>query len=178
MVGSAGQSGFGFPDDVSGELHFFLCDAGRGHFDISEQTASYIALFLKKSLDARYPSAQPVDRPVKLKPVRVKDGWLAERWRADGRKRAKPAPYALYRGDRHDAFWYFDRGMAELTERRYKESEGKKMQYLGVVQHGKLLEYDPKLHAGIVMDFCPRSRWTDVSSERSIYRFAEVFFFG
>lgn len=52
----------------------FLCDAGRGHFDISEQTASYIALFLKKSLDARYPSAQPVDRPVKLKPVRVKDG--------------------------------------------------------------------------------------------------------
>lgn len=135
----------------------FLCDAGRGHFDISEQTASYIALFLKKSLDARYPSAQPVDRPVKLKPVRVKDGWLAERWRADGRKRAKPAPYALYRGDRHDAFWYFDREMAELTERRYKESEGKKMQYLGVVQHGKLLEYDPKLHAGIVMDFVPEA---------------------
>ena len=50
-----------------------------------------------------------------------------------------------------------DREMAELTERRYKESEGKKMQYLGVVQHGKLLEYDPKLHAGIVMDFVPEA---------------------
>lgn len=133
----------------------FLCDAGRGHFDISEETASYIALFLRKSLERRYPSEQPLDVPVKLKPVDVRDGWLAERWRADGVKRAKPAPYVSYRGDRHDAFWYFDREMAELTEARYKASRGKRMQYLGIVRNDSLLEYDPKLHAGVVMDFRP-----------------------
>lgn len=26
----------------------FLCDAGRGHFDVADETAAYIALFLEK----------------------------------------------------------------------------------------------------------------------------------
>ena len=28
----------------------FLCDAGRGHFDVSDRTAEYIALFVKKAM--------------------------------------------------------------------------------------------------------------------------------
>lgn len=33
-----------------------------------------------------------------------------------------------YKGDPHDAFWYFDREMAEMTMARYRESRGKRRQ--------------------------------------------------
>lgn len=135
----------------------FLCDAGRGHFDVCEETAEYIALFLEKALELRCPDNPSADVPARLLPVDVEKGWLAERWRPDGVKRAKPAPFASYKGDRHDAFWYFDREMAELTEARYEASRGKRMQYLGVVRNGRLVEYDPKLHAGIKVDFMPEA---------------------
>ena len=31
----------------------FLCDAGRGHFDVADETAAYIALFLEKAINQR-----------------------------------------------------------------------------------------------------------------------------
>jgi len=109
----------------------FLCDAGRGHFDVSDRTAEYIALFVKKALQARLPDTVAQDRPVALRKVRPQDGWLAERWHPVQPRRAKPAPYAKYKGDVHDAFWYFDREMAETTEERYARERGKEMLYLG-----------------------------------------------
>ena len=100
----------------------FLCDAGRGHFDVSDRTAEYIALFVKKALQARLPDTVARDRPVALRKVRPQDGWLAERWHPVQPRRAKPAPYAKYKGDVHDAFWYFDREMAEATEERERNA--------------------------------------------------------
>ena len=47
-------------------------------------------------------------------------------------QRPKPAPYADYKGDRHDAFWYFDQEMAELTEARYAETRGKQTRTIEV----------------------------------------------
>ena len=101
----------------------FLCDAGRGHFDVSDRTAEYIALFVKKALQARLPDTVAQDRPVALRKVRPQDGWLAERWHPVQPRRAKPAPYAKYKGDVHDAFWYFDREMAETTEEPGREGK-------------------------------------------------------
>ena len=49
-----------------------------------------------------------------------------------GTQRPKPAPYADYQGDRHDAFWYFDREMAELAEARYAEMRGKQTREIEV----------------------------------------------
>ncbi len=40
-------------------------------------------------------------------------------------ERPAPAPYSSYKGDLHDAFWYFDKEMAELAETRYAETRGK-----------------------------------------------------
>lgn len=148
----------------------FLCDAGRGHFDVSDRTARYIALFLKKALEWRLPEMSG-DGPVKLKQVNPKDGWLAERWRrgddiegetrlpAPSRqpKRPRPAPYGAYKGDPHDAFWYFDREMAELTESIYREERGKQPQYLCFVQDGKLLSYDEKAHQRVAARFVPEA---------------------
>ena len=59
--------------------------------------------------------------------IDCKKGWLAERW-SNNKKRSKAAPFANYKGDPHDAFWYFDREIAEATEQYYAEQKNKKMQ--------------------------------------------------
>lgn len=75
--------------------------------------------------------------------------------------RPQPAPYALYKGDKHDAFWYFDKEMAELTEARYKETAGKKVQYVGFEYQGKLISFNEKAQGGMQIKI------EDASSENS-----------
>lgn len=149
----------------------FLCDAGRGHFDIADRTAAYIALFLKKALETRLPETSDLDKPVSLKKLNPQDGWLAERWRrGDGAqgenreastvrppKRIKPAAFTQYKGDVHDAFWYFDKEMAELTEAIYQQEMDKKPQYLGFEQTGQLLTYNKDSHVRTTARFLPEA---------------------
>ncbi|MDO4162925.1 MAG: hypothetical protein Q4D56_00870 [Bacteroides sp.] len=151
----------------------FLCDAGRGHFDVADRTARYIGLFLQKVLKARLPEmTAPADQPVSLKKLNPQDGWLAERWRggntdlnaetrraapAQQPKRAKPAPFEQYKGNPHDAFWYIDQEMAELTERIYREEQGKRPQYVSFEQNGRLLTYNPQAHGRIHAPFVPEA---------------------
>ena len=98
----------------------FLCDAGRGHFDLSEQTQRYIARFIAKSLENPRPEG----------------GVYYSRWSADGTESVDP----------HDCFWYHDREMADWTRAIYKSSHGKKMQYLGARVNGREVEYDSSKH--------------------------------
>ena len=135
----------------------FLCDAGRGHFDVADETAAYIALFLEKAINQRLTDEVTKDGKVKLNPVNPTKGWLAERWHPDQKKRVKAAPYSQYKGDPHDAFWYFDREIAEATETRYTQSRGKKEQYLGFEQNGSLLTYDKKQHVRVQPRFNPEA---------------------
>jgi hypothetical protein len=142
----------------------FLCDTGRGHFDCGQPTAMYIAKFIKKSLEQR------LQADGMLKKINPQDGWLAERYHADipandgtdqgvkisyEGKRYTPAPYAQYKGDKHDAFWYFDKEMAELTEARYRESAGKKVQYMGFEFQGALVPVDNHAQCGMSGNFVP-----------------------
>lgn len=121
----------------------FLADAGSGHFEIMPETADYIATFIEKAMAKRL---LPNGSLCKIDP---RDGWLACRYNpdlqpndGDGAKddiftidqRPKAAPYALYKGDPHDAFWYFDREMAEWTEARYAETWGKQPREIGEVK--------------------------------------------
>ena len=135
----------------------FLCDAERGHFDVADETAAYIALFLEKAINQRLTDEVTKDGKVKLNPVNPTKGWLAERWHPDQKKRVKAAPYSQYKGDPHDAFWYFDREIAEATEVRYTQSRGKKEQYLGFEQNGSLLTYDKKQHVRVQPRFNPEA---------------------
>lgn len=136
----------------------FLCDTGRGHFDCGEPTALYIANFIEKALQWR------LGDDGKLRKVDPQDGWLAERFHpdmvgTDGADKGKmpervaarpqPAPYSQYKGDRHDAFWYFDGEMARLTEARYKETAGKQVQYVGFKYDGRLVTYNGKQQGGM-----------------------------
>ena len=150
----------------------FLCDAGRGHFDVADRTAEYIGLFLKKAVEYRLPASIDRNKPIALKKLNPCDGWLAERWRSGAEepqaevrtarwqkqpRRAAPAPYPLYKGDPHEAFWYFDREMAELTESIYRQEHDLQPQYLSFLQAGRLVPYEPKSHVTLSARFLPES---------------------
>lgn len=139
----------------------FLCDAGSGHFEIMPETIDYIVRFIRKAMEQR------LKADGSLQPVNPRHGWLACRYNPDLQptdgdgasddifaisERPAAAPWAQYKGDRHDAFWYFDREMAELTEQRYAETRGKRSQTVGFVYEGKPLEVDPARHGGLVID--------------------------
>ncbi len=124
----------------------FLCDGGRGHFDLADRTVEYIALFIKKALQERMPGLKKLD---------PRNGWLAERWRIDEERHAKPAPFLEYKGDPHDAFWYFDQEMAEWTERIYEQNAKKSKQYVSFTQQGALVDYDSLLHVKAHAKFLP-----------------------
>lgn len=98
----------------------FLCDAGKGHFDLCEETQDYIARFIAKSM------ADP----------RPEGGIYYSRWIEDGTETDNP----------HEQFWYHDQEMVDLTRSRYRESLGKKMQYLSAKIDGRLIPYNPDSH--------------------------------
>lgn len=132
----------------------FLGDAGRGHFDVSERTADYIARFIEKSLEKRL-----VDG--KLVKINPSDGWMAARWRPGVTERPTPAPVKEYTGCPHEAFWYFDEEMAMTTERRYAETEGKLPSWINFISpDGVLMKYNPKGHCKIVAKVKPDSNDT------------------
>lgn len=126
----------------------FLCDAGNGHFDVSDQVVEYISLFIKKSVQYR------LNDDGTLNKIDCKKGWLAERW-SNNKKRSKAAPFAKYKGDPHDAFWYFDGEIAEATEQYYAEQKNKKMQYISFTHNGMLLPFQKKAHVQYNLPFKP-----------------------
>ncbi len=124
----------------------FLCDAGQGHFDVSDKVVNYISLFITKALQYRLPQSMPLDKQATLNKINPAAGWLAERWRPEQTKRAKAASYTQYKGDVHDAFWYVDKEIAALTERYYAEQRNKKRQYMGFTYKGRLFSFNPNSH--------------------------------
>lgn len=125
----------------------FLCDTGHSHFDVTDEVVAYIALFIKKAVAFRLPLDNSLDKPVQLIKIDNKKGWLAERWHPDQKQRAGAAPFNSYKGDVHEAFWYFDKEIAVATENYYSREKGRKMQYLGFQWIGKLLPFSSVSHA-------------------------------
>ena len=134
-----------------------LADAGHGHFDVSDELIRYLCLFIQKSVKYRMPKNHPLDDFPELQPVLPKRGWLAERWRMERTSKYKAAKYKGYKGPREDAFWYFDKETAQITEKYYARERGKKYQYLGFEQKERLLPFSENLHAQIVGEFGPEN---------------------
>ena len=135
----------------------FLADAGHGHFDISDELIDYLSLFLKKTVEYRLPEHSSLDAPIQLIPVEAKNGWLADRWRKNEKPTAEAASYDKYEGDKHHAFWYFDKEMADATEKYYANERGKTEQYVGFEQKGKLITFNPKSHVRMSPSFQPEA---------------------
>jgi hypothetical protein len=117
----------------------FLADVGQGHFDVSDKTVDYICLFLRKTAEYRL-------SPKSLNILNPHNGWLAERWHPVQPQRPQTAPFAEYKGNPHDAFWYFDREIAEATENYYIQKPNRKMQFIGFEQNGRWLNYVEESH--------------------------------
>ncbi len=148
-----------------------LADAGRGHFDHSDNMVRFLALYLEKAAQYRLPETSGQQDTVVLNPIDPKKGWLMDRWRRDSLPTAKPAPYAAYKGDKRVAGWCFDKEMAEAIEAIYRKARGKKTQHLGFMQHGQILK-PTKAHANYQLPFLPdadgitfhlKSTFTDTS---------------
>lgn len=135
----------------------FLCDAGRGHFDYSEQLVDYIGSFIEKAVKYRLSKPSKRNEVVTLLPVNAEKGWLAERWHKDSNYISESASYRKFKGDKANAFWYFDKEMTRKTESIYVRQRAKKEQYIGFVQDEKLLKFDPELHARINATFEPET---------------------
>ena len=135
----------------------FLADAGHGHFDISDELIDYLSLFLKKTVEYRLPEHSSLDAPIQLIPVEAKTGWLADRWRKNEKPTAEAASYDKYKGDKNHAFWYFDKEMADATEKYYANERGKTEQYIGFEQKGKLITFNPKSHVRMFPSFQPEA---------------------
>ncbi|SFC66283.1 hypothetical protein [Spirosoma endophyticum] len=131
-----------------------LADAGRGHFDYSDELVDFLALYIEKAATYRLPDKPGSKDSVILKPVNLRNGWLMDRWRKDSLPTASSAPYGSYKGKKDVAVWCFDKEMADAAEAIYQKARGKKQQYLGFQQAGKLLN-PTKTHANYQLQFLP-----------------------
>ena len=146
MVGSTVNPALAFRMMYPKVVSLSCATEGRG---ISTcQTKSWIiSLFSYESARYRLPENQPLDKPTELIKLDPQSGWLAERWRENRQKRARPAAYPDYNGNRHDAFWYFDKEMAEATENYYKEIPNRKEQHISFLSEGKWLDFKEDSHS-------------------------------
>lgn len=132
----------------------FLCDTGCGHFELSESTIDYIALFIAKACQHRLMDDG------ELRPLLPQDGWLygvpvggeREGMPISSFPASVPAPWHDYKGDSHEAFWYIDEEMAKLTASRYASTANKSYRNAGVLFNGQLVPYDSRLQGGMEID--------------------------
>jgi hypothetical protein len=131
---------FSFMERHPGTPLAFRADAGRGHFDYSDELVSFLAMFIRKSAAVRLPADAALDKPVVLKPVDPGNGWRVDRWRKDQPPAAPAAPYAEYKGNPREAFWCFDKEMAAEIEAGYAAARGKKPQLVSVFSDDMTVE--------------------------------------
>ena len=135
------------------DVPFSFCgEMGAGHFDWSDELARYLGIYFRKAAHARIKKrGAPLER---VDPSRT--GWLMERWRRRAAPSAKPAPVSAYKGDRAEAYWYFDREMAYETailQERFR-AQGK-TPLVGYRFEGKELPQRPKEHLQVFIPFKP-----------------------
>jgi hypothetical protein len=90
-------------------------DIGSGHFDWHHESASVIAMFIRKAAANRLPATGPLQGVITLRPIAPESGVLVDP-ASLGNPRFQAVPYKEWHGDPKDAFWYFDREMAEAAQ--------------------------------------------------------------
>jgi hypothetical protein len=144
------QPGFEYVEKHPKTPISFLADAGHGHFDYSAELIDYLALFIKKAAQYRLPKKERQA----LRPIDPQKGLLMDRWHKDSLPTARAEPYALYKGNRKQASWCFDKEITTATERFYAQARGKQTQHLGFIQHGTILT-PASGHANYNLKFMP-----------------------
>ena len=109
---------------------------GGGHCEMPEPMMKIMMQYIRKACARRLPAA-PADGPVKLKEIDLKDGWLVDKRLYLPAAQCNPtASWANYKGDRAQAFWYFDEEMARACESFVRNSyENKKPQCVSFIDN-------------------------------------------
>lgn len=131
---------FRFMRQYPKSLISFLCNAGRGHSDFSEEDLRYVIRFIQKAVEYRMPKVWNGENLMALKKLNRSDGWAADRWHKDSIPASLTNNYNSYNGPQNTCFWYFDEEMARWTESIYTRERKKKSQYLTMMQNGKILK--------------------------------------
>lgn len=117
-----------------------VVDPGGGHFDWNEKLSRLFALYLRTACAERLPRnwTGAEDRPPVLRTLVFSEGWLIG---SGGMKPdlSRPAPVDQYRGDPSDAYWVFDRSLANMIEHIEGDRRPLKLQMLSFEQQGKVL---------------------------------------
>jgi hypothetical protein len=137
-----------------------LAEPGQGHFDACDELVGFLAMFVRKSAEARLPDGEGGA----LKPVDPSRGWLVQRWKLRERRNIAPAPAATYSGDPADAFWAFDEEMANAVQNYHIEHVGRKPQLLSYVQEGKEVPQADR-HEQVSLKFLPEADGVSFSLE-------------
>ncbi len=137
-------------------LSMLACPA-EGHFASSDKKAEYIALYIKKAVQYRlsnrtdakgYPDLNIIDPHT--------TGWLSEKWRLNQQPTAIAAPINKYKGDKNEAFWYFDEEIVKATETYQASYRNKKAELVGYLQGGELVKQQ-NTHLQVKLRFNPES---------------------
>ena len=134
-----------------------LANPGQGHFAATDAKVEYLALYLKKAAQYRVPKNWDASSAPKLIPIDpTKTGWLVDKWRKNQTPTAQAAPVVEYRGDPKQAFWFFDKGLAQATEKYEAAGRGLKPQLVGYVQDGKMSP-QTDTHLQVTLKFEPEA---------------------
>ncbi len=137
-------------------LSMLACPA-EGHFASTEKKVDYIALYIKKAIQYRmsnkldangFPDLTIIDPHA--------SGWLVDKWRLNQTPTAAAAPVNKYKGDKNEAFWYFDEEMAKATEAYQASYRNKKAELIGYLQDGQPVK-QRNSHLQVSLHFKPES---------------------
>lgn len=133
-----------------------LAEPGAGHFDVSEDKITYLALYLKKACEYRLTESHHEDGSIRLKSIDPnQQGWLVDRWRYNQEPSSAAAPVQNYKGDPAQAFWAFDEEHARATEALQSKYRNQKAQLLGYIQNGQVIAQKNGTHQQVTLKFDP-----------------------
>jgi hypothetical protein len=120
-------------------LSMLACPA-EGHFAASEKKIRYIAYYLKKAAQYRFPKRYSANKSPALNPINpMATGWLKDKWRFNEKPEWASAAAGKYTGDTTQAFWFFDEELVRATEYYESVYRNMKAQLLGYSQDGKTI---------------------------------------
>jgi len=131
-----------------------FADIGAGHFDFNHQSASVLALFIRKAAEYRLPANEPNGLPVPLKAISIESGVLVDPATL-GMQSFKAIPYREWRGDPQNAFWYFDAEMAQAINDYMLKGLSRKPQAIDFVANGTPVPLLTNGFAVLKPDFLP-----------------------
>lgn len=118
-----------------------LADTQHGHFDATDDLVEFLAMFIRKAVEARL----PLEAGGGLRPVDPRRGVVAGRWYPDGKPPASAA-----------GFWCFDEEMARATEAYQVRGREGISQQVDFVQEGSFASISTT-HTGVELKFLPEA---------------------